>query len=205
MYAHTGVLRSGRSPIGEAHGAGQGCVPVLPLDQCDMHSRPDPGSLPQDHPGSGVVALLLPPGQLHGISSASPSLPCCPVCCVCGLGLSQVQWRVNYCLPENWPTRQSRGDGWIGPNAKTVCCFILSATRVQTSPVPSNAAHQCYHGWRLLRSGQPIVVPRFLVSSNICPVVHLPNRSFSAKRAFGLHMPQIRSLAGVPPLSDNER
>ena len=45
--------------------------------------RPDPGSLPQDHPGSGVVAPWLPLGQLHGISSASPSSPCCPVCCVC--------------------------------------------------------------------------------------------------------------------------
>ena len=59
------------------------CVPVLPLDQCDVHFRPEPGSLPQDHPGSGVVALWLPPGQLHGISSTSPSSPCCPVCCVC--------------------------------------------------------------------------------------------------------------------------
>ena len=55
--------RVGPLPIGEAHGAGQGCVPVLPLDQCDMHFRPDPGSLPQDHPGSGVVAPWLPPGQ----------------------------------------------------------------------------------------------------------------------------------------------
>ena len=43
---------------------------------------PEPGSLPQDHPGSGVVAPWLPPGQLHGISSASPSSPCCPVLCV---------------------------------------------------------------------------------------------------------------------------
>ena len=42
-------------------GTGQGCVTVLPLDQCDMHSRPEPGFLPQDHPGSGVVALWLPP------------------------------------------------------------------------------------------------------------------------------------------------
>ena len=31
--------------------------------------RPKPGSLPQDHPESGVVALWLPPGQLHGNSS----------------------------------------------------------------------------------------------------------------------------------------
>ena len=66
LYDHTGVLGSGRSPL-EAHGAGQGCVPVLPLDQCDMHFGPEPGSLPQDHPGSGVVALWLPPGQLHGV------------------------------------------------------------------------------------------------------------------------------------------
>ena len=45
--------------------------------------RPEPGSLPQDHPGSGVVAPWLPPGQLHGIGSTSLSAPCCPVCCVC--------------------------------------------------------------------------------------------------------------------------
>ena len=45
--------------------------------------RPEPGLLPQDHPGSGVVAPWLPPGQLHGIRSTSPSSPCCPVCCVC--------------------------------------------------------------------------------------------------------------------------
>ena len=45
--------------------------------------RPEPGSLPQDHPGSGVVAPWLPPGQLHGNSSTSLSSPCCPVCCVC--------------------------------------------------------------------------------------------------------------------------
>ena len=45
--------------------------------------RPEPGSLPQDHPGSGVVAPWLLPGQLHGNSSTSPSSPCHPVCCVC--------------------------------------------------------------------------------------------------------------------------
>ena len=44
--------------------------------------RPEPGSLPQDHPGSGVVAPWLLPGQLHGISSTSPSSPCRPMCCV---------------------------------------------------------------------------------------------------------------------------
>ena len=44
---------------------------------------PEPGSLPQDHPGSGVVAPWLPPGQLQGMSSTSPSSPCCPVCCMC--------------------------------------------------------------------------------------------------------------------------
>ena len=45
--------------------------------------RPEPGSLPQDHPGSGVVAPWLPAGQLHGNSSTSLSSPCRPVCCVC--------------------------------------------------------------------------------------------------------------------------
>ena len=44
---------------------------------------PAPGSLPQDHPGSGVAAPWLLPGQLHGNSSTSPSSPCRPVCCVC--------------------------------------------------------------------------------------------------------------------------
>ena len=45
--------------------------------------RPEPGSLPQDHPGSGVVAPWLPLGQLHGNSSMSLSSPCRPMCCVC--------------------------------------------------------------------------------------------------------------------------
>ena len=80
LYGHTGVLRSGRSPLVQAFGTGQGCVPVLPLDHCDMHFRPEHGSLPQDHLGSGAVAPWLPPGQLQGIGSTSPSVPCCPVC-----------------------------------------------------------------------------------------------------------------------------
>ena len=40
LYGHTGVLRSGRSPLVQAFGTGHGCVPVLPLDHCNMHSRP---------------------------------------------------------------------------------------------------------------------------------------------------------------------
>ena len=35
LYGHTGVLGSGRSPLWQAFGAGQGCIPVLPLG--DMH------------------------------------------------------------------------------------------------------------------------------------------------------------------------
>ena len=72
LYGHTGVLGLGRSPLEQAFSTGQGCIPVLPLDQHNLHSRPDPGSLPQDHPGSGVVAPWLLPGQLHGIRSTSP-------------------------------------------------------------------------------------------------------------------------------------
>ena len=54
----------------------RGASPVLPLDQCDMHVRPEPGSLPRDHPGSGVVAPWLMPGQLHGmIQGAVQCLP----------------------------------------------------------------------------------------------------------------------------------
>ena len=34
LCGHTGVLGSGRSPLEQARGAGQGCVPVAPLDQC---------------------------------------------------------------------------------------------------------------------------------------------------------------------------
>ena len=30
LYDHNGVLKSGRSPLKQAHSAGQGCVPVLP-------------------------------------------------------------------------------------------------------------------------------------------------------------------------------
>ena len=83
-YGHTGVLGSGRFSII----AGPRCRPgvlrpcVAPRPAC-YALGPEPGSLPQDHPGSGVVAPWLPPGQLHGISSTSPSSPCCPVCCVC--------------------------------------------------------------------------------------------------------------------------
>ena len=83
LYAPHWRPRVGSLPIGEAHGAGQGCVPVLPLDQCNVHFRPDPGALPQDHPGSGVVAPWLPRGQPHSSSSTSPSSPCCSACCVC--------------------------------------------------------------------------------------------------------------------------
>ena len=39
LFGHIGVLGSGRSPLVQAFGTGQGCVPVLPLDRCDMHSR----------------------------------------------------------------------------------------------------------------------------------------------------------------------
>ena len=45
--------------------------------------RPEPGLLPKKHPGRGVLAPWLPPGQLHGNSSTSPSSPCRPTCCVC--------------------------------------------------------------------------------------------------------------------------
>ena len=82
LYGHTGVLGSGRSPFGEAHGAGQGCVPVLPLDQCDMHLGQTPARCPRTTLEVGVVAPWLPPGQRHGISSTSPSSPCCPACCL---------------------------------------------------------------------------------------------------------------------------
>ena len=53
------LASSDRVALEQAFGAGQGCVPVLPLDQCNMHSRPEPDSLPQDHPwklGGGSVA-----------------------------------------------------------------------------------------------------------------------------------------------------
>ena len=69
-YGHTGVLGSGRFPII----AGPRCRPGV-LRPCVAPRPvryalgPEPGSLPQDHPGSGVVAPWLPPGQLHGNSS----------------------------------------------------------------------------------------------------------------------------------------
>ena len=40
LYGHTSVLRLGRFPVVQAFGTRKECVPVLPLDQCDMHSRP---------------------------------------------------------------------------------------------------------------------------------------------------------------------
>ena len=83
-YGHTGVLGSGRFPLiaGPRYRPGvlRPCVAPRPVRYA---LGPEPGSLPQDHPRSGVVAPWLPPGQLHGNSSTSPSSPCCPVCCVC--------------------------------------------------------------------------------------------------------------------------
>ena len=70
LYGHTGVLGSGCSPLVRPTVQARG-VTVLPLDQCDMHFRPGPDLLPQDHPGSGVVAPWLPLGRLNGISSMS--------------------------------------------------------------------------------------------------------------------------------------
>jgi hypothetical protein len=56
------------------------CVAPRPVQYA---LRPEPGSLPQDHHGSGVVPPWLPSGHLHNNSSMSPSSPCRPVCCVC--------------------------------------------------------------------------------------------------------------------------
>jgi hypothetical protein len=56
---------------------------VLPLDQCDMHFRPEPDSLPQDRPGNGVVAPWLPPGQLHSINSTMCVWCVCVSVCLC--------------------------------------------------------------------------------------------------------------------------
>ena len=56
---------------------------MLPLDQCDMHLGQNLARCPRTTLEARVVALWLPPGQLHGMSSTSPSSPCCPVCCMC--------------------------------------------------------------------------------------------------------------------------
>ena len=80
LQGHTGILGLGRSPLVRAL-LGQG-RPCVPLDQCNMHSGRQPGLLPHDHPGSGLVAPWLPPGHLHGISSMSLSSYVVP-CVVC--------------------------------------------------------------------------------------------------------------------------
>ena len=56
---------------------------MLPLDQCGMHFRPEPGSLPQDHPGNGVVASSTVLVQRACHCHVAP-------CVVCVLGLSQL-------------------------------------------------------------------------------------------------------------------
>ena len=79
--------RVGSLPIGEAHGAGQGCVCVLPLHQWDMHFRPEPGSLPQDHPGSGWWFCWA--GSTVLVQRALAIVIAAP-CVVCILGLAQL-------------------------------------------------------------------------------------------------------------------
>ena len=51
-------------PAVQARGASLHC----PSTSAIGTFRPDPGSLPQDHPGRGGVAPWHPPGQLHCIS-----------------------------------------------------------------------------------------------------------------------------------------
>ena len=82
-YGHSGVLGSGHShrsrPTVHAQGASL-CYPstsvICTLDQ-------NLARCPRTTLEVRVVAPWLPPGQLHGNSSTSPSSPCCPVCCVC--------------------------------------------------------------------------------------------------------------------------
>ena len=84
-YGHSGVLGLGRShrsrPTVRAQRASL-CYPstsvICTLDQ-------NLARCPRTTLEVRVVAPWLPPGQLHGNSSTSPSWPCCPVCCVCVL------------------------------------------------------------------------------------------------------------------------
>ena len=78
------LASSGRSlPIIAGLWCRPGVHPCIAPRSVRYALRPDPGSLPQDHPRSGVVAPWLSPGQLHGNISTSPSSPCRPMCCVC--------------------------------------------------------------------------------------------------------------------------
>ena len=149
LYGHTGVLGSGHSPFGEAHGAGQGCVPVLPLDQCDMHFRPDLGSLPRDHPGSGVLAPWLPPGQLHSGSSTSPSLPCCPTCCVC-------IWAVSVKTPHQCGARSKQiAAPCVHHNFRVcwACLYQYPPTRGQTLMCGTDSMGGLFHSVRTAWTG----------------------------------------------------
>ena len=82
-YGHSGVLGSGHShrsrPTVRAQGASlryPSTSVICTLDQILARC-------PRTTLEVRVVAPWLPPGQLHGNSSTSPSWPCCPVCCVC--------------------------------------------------------------------------------------------------------------------------
>ena len=82
-YGHSGVLGSGHShrstPTVRAQGASL-CYPSTSvICTLDQNLARCPGTTLEVR----VVAPWLPPGQLHGNSSTSPSWPCCPVCCVC--------------------------------------------------------------------------------------------------------------------------
>ena len=81
-----------------------------------MHFKPEPGSLPQDHPGSGV-APWLPLGQLHRISSTSP--------CVRGGGL--VGWLVG------WLNNTAMAAGSGPPRGDLARFYFLPLTTLLTA------------------------------------------------------------------------
>ena len=141
-YGHTGVLGSGRFPIIAGPRRRPGVLRLCVAPQPVRYALgPEPGSLPQDHPGSGVVAPWLLPGQLHGNSSTSPSSPCCPVCCVC-IGASTAG---GACGSEASSTAYSI---WRFPQRGCVCvcvcvCDAQSFQQIQSvhyhiSPLYSN-------------------------------------------------------------------
>ena len=82
-YGHSGVLGSGHSHRSRPTVRAQGASLWYPSTSVICTLDQNLARCPETTLEVRVVAPWLPPGQLHGNSSTSPSWPCCPVCCVC--------------------------------------------------------------------------------------------------------------------------
>ena len=117
--------RVGSLPIIAGPRCRPGVRPCIAPQPVRYALRPEPGSLPQDHPGSGVVAPWLPPGQLHGISSASPCVCVCVCVCVSGwvgVGVGGCVWVGGWLCAVCGCVCVGGGGVWVGVHAYVCLC-----------------------------------------------------------------------------------